>query len=71
MVAYLSEMGLVPGAEVEVIDKQPFGGPVVVRVAEVERALGERAGRQVRVRMLSPGPQYLLGAALAPVGDDH
>ena len=71
MVAYLSEMGLVPGAEVEVIDKQPFGGPVVVRVGEVERALGERAGRQVRVRMLSPGPQYLLGAALAPVGDDH
>jgi DtxR family Mn-dependent transcriptional regulator len=55
MVAFLGEMGLVPGAEVEVIDKQPFGGPLVVQVAGTERTLGERAGRQVRVRMLTSG----------------
>jgi len=53
MVAFLAEMGLVPGAEVEVVDKQPFGGPLVVRVAGAERALGERAGRQVHVRTLT------------------
>jgi DtxR family transcriptional regulator, Mn-dependent transcriptional regulator len=55
MVAFLGEMGLVPGAEVEVIEKQPFGGPLVVQVAGAERTLGERAGRQVRVRMLATG----------------
>ena len=69
MVAFLAEMGLVPGAQVEVISKQPFGGPLMVRVEGVERTLGERAGRQVRVRMLAPGPQRLPGAVLAHVGD--
>jgi DtxR family Mn-dependent transcriptional regulator len=61
MVAFLGEMGLVPGAEVEVVGKQPFGGPLVVRVAGGERALGERAGRQVRVRTLAPGAGHLDG----------
>jgi DtxR family Mn-dependent transcriptional regulator len=56
MVAFLGEMGFVPGAELEVLEKQPFGGPLVVQVAGAERILGERAGRQVRVRMLAPGP---------------
>jgi DtxR family Mn-dependent transcriptional regulator len=65
MVAFFEEMGLVPGAEVEVVGKQPFGGPLVVRVAGEERCLGERAGRQARVRMLSPGPQHLDGAGAA------
>jgi DtxR family Mn-dependent transcriptional regulator len=55
MVAFLGEMGLVPGAEVEVVDKQPFGGPLTVKVAGAERTLGERAGRQVRIRMLTSG----------------
>jgi DtxR family Mn-dependent transcriptional regulator len=56
MLAFLGEMGFVPGALVEVLDKQPFGGPLLVRVAGSERALGESAGRQVRVRMLAPSP---------------
>ncbi len=55
MVAFLGGMGLVPGAEVEVVEKQPFGGPLVVQVAGAERTLGEMAGRQVRVRMLASG----------------
>jgi DtxR family transcriptional regulator, Mn-dependent transcriptional regulator len=55
MVTFLRGMGLVPGAEVEVVDKQPFGGPLVLQVAGAERTLGERAGRQVRVHMLAPG----------------
>ncbi|HET9059220.1 MAG TPA: metal-dependent transcriptional regulator [Acidimicrobiales bacterium] len=54
MVEFLSGMGLVPDAQVEVLEKQPFGGPLVVRVAGVDRVLGERAGRQVRVRTV-PG----------------
>jgi len=68
LVAFLGEIGLVPGAEVEVVDKQPFGGPLVVRVAGKERAIGERAGRQVRVRTLAPGPWHLQGAASGRAG---
>ncbi|MGH9106190.1 MAG: metal-dependent transcriptional regulator [Acidimicrobiales bacterium] len=66
MVAFLAELGFVPGVEVEVLDKQPFGGPLVVQVAGAERALGERAGRQVRVRMLGPGPQGAGDAMATP-----
>ncbi len=55
MVEFLGEMGLVPGAEVEVLSRQPFGGPLLIRVAGVERALGERAGRQVRVHAVKSG----------------
>jgi len=55
MVSFLGDLGLVPGAEVEVVDKQPFGGPLVLQVQGAERTLGERAGRQVRVRMLASG----------------
>jgi DtxR family Mn-dependent transcriptional regulator len=64
MVAFLAEMGFVPGALVEVLAKQPFGGPLVVRVGGSERALGEGAGRQVGVRMLAPSP-----SAIEPGGD--
>jgi DtxR family Mn-dependent transcriptional regulator len=37
---YLAEAGLVPGARVRLIDRQPFGGPVTVRVGGAERVLG-------------------------------
>ena len=66
MVAFLGEMGLVPGAEVEVIEKQPFGGPLVVRVAGVERPRGAGAGRPGRIRMLTSVPAVAGDAAAAP-----
>jgi DtxR family Mn-dependent transcriptional regulator len=36
---YLADLGLVPGAVVEVVEVAPFGGPVTVRVGEKARAL--------------------------------
>ena len=39
--AHLAELGLVPGAQVVVLTKGPFGGPLRVRVAGKEHALGE------------------------------
>lgn len=66
MVAFLGDMGLVPGAEVEVLAKHPFGGPLVVRVAGVERTLGERAGRQVRVSNVTSGLNDPDGAGAPP-----
>ena len=42
--------GLVPGTEVEVRSSQPAAGQVVVRVADDERAIGERAAAGLFVR---------------------
>ena len=55
ILAFLGETGLVSGVEVEVIDKQPSRGPVVLEVAGAERALGARAGRNVRALALASG----------------
>jgi DtxR family Mn-dependent transcriptional regulator len=41
LLAHLAELGLVPGARVAVLTKGPFGGPLRVRVAGKEHALGE------------------------------
>jgi DtxR family Mn-dependent transcriptional regulator len=38
---YLAEAGLVPGASVRLVDRQPFDGPVTVRVAGGDRSLGK------------------------------
>jgi DtxR family Mn-dependent transcriptional regulator len=50
VVAFLGTLGIVPGVKVEVLDKHPFDGPVVLRVDGKERALGERIARQVYVK---------------------
>jgi DtxR family transcriptional regulator, Mn-dependent transcriptional regulator len=43
---YLTELGLVPGSEVEVASQAPFGGPVTVRTATGDHAISrELAGR--------------------------
>jgi DtxR family Mn-dependent transcriptional regulator len=41
LLTHLADLGLVPGARVEVLSKGPFGGPLHVRVGEKEHALGE------------------------------
>jgi DtxR family Mn-dependent transcriptional regulator len=46
MLRYLAERRIAPGAEFEVVDKQPFGGPSFVRFGgEVHVLGGELAGR--------------------------
>jgi DtxR family Mn-dependent transcriptional regulator len=34
MLRYLAERGIAPGDDFEVMDKQPFGGPLFVRFGE-------------------------------------
>lgn len=50
MLRYLFERGLTPGAELEVEDRQPFGGPLFIRVSRERYAVGEALARAVRVR---------------------
>jgi len=50
MLRYLSARGIAPGAELEVVDKQPFGGPLFVAIGSETHALGGRLAAAMRVR---------------------
>ena len=45
MLRYLAERGIAPGAQLEVVDKQPFGGPLFVRFGDETHASRRRARR--------------------------
>lgn len=50
MVRFLDGLGLRPGVEVEITEKHPFDGPVVLRVDGNDRTLGDKVARQILVR---------------------
>ena len=50
MVAFLETLGLRPGVRVEVNEKHPFDGPMVLQVDGQRRTLGEKVARQIYVR---------------------
>jgi DtxR family Mn-dependent transcriptional regulator len=49
MLRFLAERGIAPGDELEVIDKQPFDGPLFVRFGEDVHVLGGGLARAMRV----------------------
>jgi len=49
MLRFLSERGIAPGAAIEVVDRQPFDGPLYVRVADDDHVLGAVLARAMRV----------------------
>ena len=49
MLRYLTERGIAPGAALEVVDKQPFDGPVFARVGDSVHVLGGALARAMRV----------------------
>ncbi len=51
MLRYLAERGIAPGDELEVVERQPFGGPVFVRFGDVVRPLGGELAKAMRVQM--------------------
>jgi DtxR family Mn-dependent transcriptional regulator len=50
MLRYLSERGIDRGAELEVVEREPFGGPIFVRATGREHALGDQLARAMRVQ---------------------
>jgi len=50
MLRYLAERGIAPGDAFEVVDKQPFDGPVFARFGAEVHALGGALARAMRVR---------------------
>jgi DtxR family Mn-dependent transcriptional regulator len=65
VVQFLDELGVRPGVWVEVREKHPFDGPVVLLVGDQDRTLGERIARRIYVRPGSKDP-----AAGDPAGGD-
>ncbi len=49
MLRYLAERGIAPGDNFEVVDKQPFGGPVFVRFGDRTHVLGGGLAGAMRV----------------------
>ncbi len=50
VVEFLDTMGLRPGVEIEVREKHPFDGPLVVRVEATDRTISQRVAEQIYVR---------------------
>ena len=51
MLRYLSQRGVAPGARFEVIDRQPFGGPLFVRFGDDVHPLGGELAEAMRVEV--------------------
>ncbi|MGH9101995.1 MAG: metal-dependent transcriptional regulator [Acidimicrobiales bacterium] len=58
VVAFLGTLGVRPGVRIEVREKHPFDGPLVVCVDGHDRTIGQRVARQVFVKLDdAPGPR--------------
>lgn len=53
MLRFLAERGIAPGARFEVIDKQPFDGPLFVRFGDEVHVLGGELAKAMRVELES------------------
>ncbi|HEY2769443.1 MAG TPA: metal-dependent transcriptional regulator [Solirubrobacteraceae bacterium] len=51
MLRFLAERGIAPGDQLEVIDKQPFDGPLFVRFGDHMQVLGGALARAMRVEV--------------------
>jgi DtxR family Mn-dependent transcriptional regulator len=50
MLRFLGERGIAPGARLELVGRQPFDGPLFVRVDGGEHVLGANLARAMRVQ---------------------
>ena len=53
MLRYLAERGIAPGDQLEVLERQPFGGPLFVRFGSQVHTLGGDLARAMRVELAS------------------
>ena len=71
VVHFLETLGVVPDVHVAVVEKHPFDGPLVLRVGDQDRTLGEKVARQVHVRRVvrgrGDGDDRMLAATSRPV----
>jgi DtxR family transcriptional regulator, Mn-dependent transcriptional regulator len=56
LLRYLAELGLVPNVRVELLEKAPFGGPIVLKVGEEQRIVGREVASAIRVGDVARSP---------------
>jgi DtxR family Mn-dependent transcriptional regulator len=54
MLRYLAAQGIALGDALEIVERQPFGGPLFVRFGEQTHALGDALTRAMRVELEEP-----------------
>src|SRR5436309_9689392 len=52
MLRYLTARGIAPGAALEVVDKQPFDGPLFARFGDAEHVLGGALAAAMRIEVM-------------------
>jgi DtxR family transcriptional regulator, Mn-dependent transcriptional regulator len=57
MLRYLAERGISPGDRLEVIERQPFGGPLLVSFQGSEHAIGGQLAHAMRVQLSARDPR--------------
>jgi DtxR family Mn-dependent transcriptional regulator len=57
LLRYLGRLGLYPGVSVVIQRREPFGGPLFLRVAGIEHAIGREVAEGVFVQPVSGGGQ--------------
>jgi DtxR family Mn-dependent transcriptional regulator len=57
LLRYLAEIALQPGADVEVIAKAPFDGPLTLRIGSLEPVVGPNLAEQVLVEVVETKPR--------------
>jgi len=50
MLQYLATLGLVPGATVEIEEKAPFNGPMIVKIMGASYAIGRNVASVIWAR---------------------
>ena len=46
---YLAELSIVPGANVQLMAREPYGGPIVLMVGDSQRSIGPELAAQILV----------------------
>ncbi len=69
MLRYLSERGISPGERFEVLDRQPFGGPLFVSFADCEHTIGGLLAHAMRVELDRAGASAEAGHEQTPALD--
>jgi DtxR family Mn-dependent transcriptional regulator len=71
MLRYLAEQGILPGKRIDVLERQPFGGPLLVSVDGREQALGGQLAGAMRVEVDQTPQRHRVGTRGEPLdGDD-
>jgi DtxR family Mn-dependent transcriptional regulator len=65
MLRYLAELDIVPGAELVVEGREPFGGPITCRLGRSLRSVGPELAAHVRVEEVAE-PATALAPEAAP-----